>query len=403
MYIYKKYYFIRYLLPMIKQKVIDHFKLQYKENPILIKSPGRINIIGEHTDYNLGFVLPASIDKAIYYAFSKNDDNTINIHSLNYPEKIIFDTKGKSVFTSFWGKYFEAIIQLLNEKGYTLSGVNCVFGGNIPIGAGLSSSAALCCGFIYGLSNTLNLSISKKEIAFIAQKAEHMIGLNCGIMDQYAVLFGQKNKAIFLDCKTLTHQEIPINLPNYSWVLINSNIKHELAIDSEYNVRRTSCENVVNEVKKQNKSVQTLRDVDFITLEKIKESILPIDYQRAHYILKENDRVQKMVKALKNGEAKTAGSLLLEGHLGMSKEFQITTPELDLLVEISQNTEGVLGSRMMGGGFGGCTINLIKTKEKEKAVQSILKHYQEKTDIQAESYDLNIDHCVKEIDLLQEV
>lgn len=387
------------MTPIIKQKVIDHFKLQYKEKPILIKSPGRINIIGEHTDYNLGFVLPASIDKAIYYAFSKNDENTITIHSLNYPEKIIFDTKGTSVFTSFWGKYFEAIILLLNQKGYTLTGVNCAFGGNIPIGAGLSSSAALCCGFIYGLNQLLQLNISKKEIAFIAQKAEHIIGLNCGIMDQYAVLFGQKNRAIFLDCKALTHQEVPINLLNYSWVLINSNIKHELAVDSEYNVRRASCENVVKKAQLQNPTIQTLRDIDFELLNKIQSTVLPIDYQRALYVLKENKRVLDMVKALKEGNAEVIGSLLFEGHKGMSEEFQITTPELDTLVEISKNTQGVLGSRMMGGGFGGCTINLIKTEDKEKAVSSILKQYQEKTTIQPEAYDLSIDNCVSEITL----
>ncbi|HAF77102.1 MAG TPA: galactokinase, partial [Maribacter sp.] len=235
---------------MIHHKVKSYFEDNYIKNPILIKAPGRINLIGEHTDYNQGLVLPASIEKGIYFAVSGNKENNIQIESfLTQPEKIVFQLNGEhKVFESFWGNYFKAIIEILIARDYPLKGMNCVFGGDIPIGSGLSSSAALCCGFIYAITQVSEKEISREDIALIAQEAEHKIGLNCGLMDQYAVLFGKKGNAFFLDCNDLSHKYIPINLDGYSWVLINSNIKHNLAVDSEYNKRRVSCENIVKQV-----------------------------------------------------------------------------------------------------------------------------------------------------------
>ena len=358
----------------------------------MVKAPGRVNLIGEHTDYNMGFVLPASIEKSIYFAFQQNNHKTIYVETFfTDPEKITFYTQGgNEPFKAGWGNYFRAIIQILLKKGYELHGFDCVFGGDIPIGAGLSSSAALCCGFIHGVSQLLGLSISKKENALIAQEAEHLIGLNCGLMDQYAVLFGKQSHALFLDCRDLTHKYVPINLKGYSWILIDSKIQHNLAVDSEYNHRRSSCERVASIVNDSIERVSSLRDVTTEHLERIKLEVNPEDYKRAKYVLEENDRVHKMMDALELGKADLVGQILLQGHWAMSKDYEITTPELDYLVKIGEQLEDVKGSRMMGGGFGGCTINLIKTDNLENCLDTIKNKYKEETTIECEIYELEI-------------
>ncbi len=382
---------------MIHKKIESYFKEHYTDSPTLIKAPGRINLIGEHTDYNEGLVLPASIEKGIYFAISGNDQHTIQIETfLTQPEKITFQLNGDhEKFESFWGNYFQAIIEILVAKEYPLKGMDCVFGGDIPIGSGLSSSAALCCGFIYAITKISGKEISREDIALIAQEAEHKIGLNCGLMDQYAVLFGKKGNAFFLDCKDLSHSYIPINLEGYSWVLINSNIKHNLAVDSEYNKRRVSCENIVKQVQKYKPEVTSLRDVTLEDLVTVKSNVKEIDVQRAKYVIEENDRVRKMMEVLTEGDANAVGKVLKEGHWAMSTQYEITTKELDALVQIGESLDGVLGSRMMGGGFGGCTINLIKTDKLEESIKSILTQYKEQTEIDAEYYHLAIDDGVK--------
>jgi len=381
---------------MTLSEIESSFIKKYNNKPILIKAPGRINLIGEHTDYNLGYVLPASIEKGIYFAAQRNNSNIITVETFfNQPEQISFNIDGShSIYKAGWGNYFKAIIEILLEQDCKLVGFDCVFGGDIPIGSGLSSSAALCCGFIHAVAELSGLEISKQEIALIAQKAEHKIGLNCGLMDQYAVLFGKKGNALFLDCKDLSHAYVPINLEGYSWVLINSNIKHNLAVDSEYNKRRNSCELVVSKVAEFKKNAHSLRDLTREDLEKVKSQVSPTDYKRAKYVLDENARVLKMMDALRKGDAKAVGAILLQGHWAMSKEFEITTSELDLLVSTGQQLDGVLGSRMMGGGFGGCTINLMKTELIEENTNAILSSYKKTTGIDAEAYHLKIDDGV---------
>ena len=382
---------------MIHHKVKSYFEDNYLKNPILIKAPGRINLIGEHTDYNQGLVLPASIEKGIYFAVSGNEENNIQIESfLTQPEKIVFQLNGDhKAFESFWGNYFKAIIEILIAKDYPLKGMNCVFGGDIPIGSGLSSSAAICCGFIYAITQVSEKEISREDIALIAQEAEHKIGLNCGLMDQYAVLFGKKGNAFFLDCNDLSHKYIPINLDGYSWVLINSNIKHNLAVDSEYNKRRVSCENIVKQIQAYRPQVKSLRDISKDDLVKVKNKVNEIDIQRAKYIIEENDRVLQMMQELTAGDAIAVGNVLKDGHWAMSTEYEITTSELDHLVKIGEELDGVLGSRMMGGGFGGCTINLIETKSLDESIKALLSSYKNKTGIDAEYYHLAIDDGVK--------
>ncbi len=342
-------------------------------------------------------MLPASIEKGIYFAISPNDFDTITIEAfLSQPEKIEFRMDGShKPFSSFWGNYFKAILELLIAQNFPLEGMNCVFGGDIPIGSGLSSSAALCCGFIYAVTKNCKKEISREAIALIAQKAEHKIGLNCGLMDQYAVLFGKKGNAFFLYCRDLSHQYIPINLTGYSWVLINSTIKHNLAVDSEYNKRRISCESIVSLIQDHKPRTKSLRDVTIDDLDTIAAKALEIDLLRATYVIEENQRVLAMIKALTNGDAVGVGTILKEGHWAMSSQYQITTPELDYLVETGERLNGVLGSRMMGGGFGGFTINLIQTTQLDSSVQELLKAYKKETGITAEYYPLSIDDGVQ--------
>ena len=382
---------------MVHKKIVTYFEEHYSKSPTLIKAPGRINLIGEHTDYNEGLVLPASIEKGIYFAVSGNDLNSIQIETfLTQPEKIEFQLNGHhNPFNSFWGNYFKAIIEILVSKDYPLKGMDCVFGGDIPIGSGLSSSAALCCGFIYAITKVSGKSISREKIALIAQEAEHKIGLNCGLMDQYAVLFGKKGNAFLLDCKDLSHNYIPINLNGYSWVLVNSNIKHNLAVDSEYNKRRISCENIVKAVQKSRPEIKSLRDVTLVDLNSLVNVSSSIDIKRAKYVIEENDRVRQMIKVLTLGDALEVGEVLRKGHWAMSTEYEITTTELDTLVKIGEGLEGVLGSRMMGGGFGGCTINLVQTDTLDESINSLLQQYKDQTGIDAEYYPLSIDDGVK--------
>jgi len=373
---------------MVK-KIQETYKAQFEGEPLLVRAPGRINLIGEHTDYNNGFVMPAAIDKAMYFAIGKNPvQQTIQIKAMDYNELVVLNADERETLPS-WARYFQAIIDILLEKGHDLSGVNCLFASDIPIGAGLSSSAALCCGFIFGLSELLDLNFSRREIALIGQSAEHRIGLNCGLMDQYAVLFGKKDQVFRLDCQDLAIDYFPMQLRDYSIVLIDSKIEHQLE-GSPYNDRRESCERVVGIIAKTYPAARTLRDVSRAQLDASKAEIDPLDYQRANYVLEENNRVRRMMEALNQGALEEAGSILLEGHQGMSKEYNISLPEIDLLVDLARQEAGVLGARMMGGGFGGCTINLVANANKKMTLQRIKSKYQDATHVEPAVHIINI-------------
>ncbi len=381
------------------QQIHEQFLREHGTKPLLIKAPGRINLIGEHTDYNKGFVLPASINKAIYFAFAKNAKAQFHVQALNFTDKLTYNlATSTATFTHSWGNYLQAIIELLQEKGYELGGLDCIFGGDIPIGAGLSSSAALCSGFLYGLSEMYDLQLSRQEIALIAQAAEHRIGLNCGLMDQYAVIFGKQGHVICLDCQSLEFDYFPIQLQNHSLVLINSKIEHQLAVDSEYNDRRQACEEVVDVIKKEHPSVESLRDVSFELLEKYRPQLAPLLVQRAHFVLSENQRVQQTILALKKGALQEVGQLLSLSHEGLSKAYEVSTSEVDLLVALAEQEEAVVGARMMGGGFGGCTLNLIKNSGKAEALERIVAAYKVATGIQAEVYEVEIGDGVKKVE-----
>ncbi|MFQ5446972.1 MAG: galactokinase [Saprospiraceae bacterium] len=375
----------------MKKKIPEHYLRLFDGTPVQVIAPGRINIIGEHTDYNEGFVLPAAIDKCLHFALANSSEaNQSILHAAGYGETARFSPKTPQDELPLWARYIRGIMAELTERGYAPRPVQGVFGGDIPIGAGLSSSAALCCGFVSGIAALQQLKITRAEMALISQAAEHRTGLNCGLMDQYAVLFGKKEQGLFLDCRTLNFRYVPLHLPGHSWVLINSNVKHQLAAAPEYNDRRQSCENAVAAVRQNEAAVQSLRDVTPAALEAVRRKISPEDYRRASFVLEENERVGQMAEALTTGDFARVGQLLLQSHEGLRQLYEVTVPETDLLVDLARKEPAIAGARQMGGGFGGCTLNLVKDEEVAACMARLLPAYREKTGIAAEFYIVKI-------------
>lgn len=351
------------------------FKEIFNVEPVLFKSPGRINIIGEHTDYNGGLVMPAAIDKAIYIAISKRDDAEVHLFSESYQEKFIGNINEIAKADKAWANYILGVAHGLLNKGFSLSGFNLYICGDVPLGAGLSSSAAVECATAYALAQLNEISISSMDLALVAQKAEHdFAGVKCGIMDQFASVFGKKDYAMMLDCQTLAHEYIPLKLDGYKLVLLNTNVKHSLS-DSAYNQRRAQCEQGVAWIKPYHPAVNYLRDV---TQEMLDEHVLPKDanvHLKCSFVVQEIARVEKAAVALKAGDLEELGQLMFETHEGLSKDYEVSCKELDFLVEQVKNTPSVLGARMMGGGFGGCTINIVKEEAIDELIQKVSKAY----------------------------
>ena len=338
------------------KKVKRSFKEQFKTKPLIVFSPGRINLIGEHTDYNDGFTFPAAINKGIAIAISKSDAKTSTVCALNKNEIYKFNTENiKPLKDGGWRNYMLGVVAELQLLGKRVGNFNAVFAGNIPLGAGLSSSAALENSFVFGLNELFNLGLTKHEMIIVSQKAEHnFTGVKCGIMDQYASMFGLKKSALLLDCRTIESQPYKIDFKDYKWMLINTNVKHDLS-ESEYNDRRQVCERVSGLLH-----LNALRDASKEDIDRIKSNISDGDYQKALYVINENHRVKQFSEAIKNGDIEALGNLLYQSHEGLSTKYKVSCRELDFLVDRAKENPNVLGSRMMGGGFGGCTINLVK-------------------------------------------
>ncbi|NQV77330.1 MAG: galactokinase [Lutibacter sp.] len=362
------------------------FTEKFQSKPILIKSPGRINLIGEHTDYNEGFVFPAAINKGIITAIQKSDSDFCTLVSIDFNEEYTFSLKNlKPLKNGGWKNYILGVIAEIQKKGIKLENFNIAFGGDIPIGSGLSSSAALENSIVYGLNELFMLGLTKKEMIFISQKAEHnYVGVRCGIMDQYASMFGEENTALFLDCRTLEATKINIDLKEYQPVLINTNIKHSLS-ESAYNDRRSVCEKTASLLH-----IPTLRDASEEDLLQIKSKISEEDYQKSLYVVQENQRVQQAVKALKNNDILMLGKLLYESHNGLQNQYKVSCEELDFLVNKAKENLNVIGARMMGGGFGGCTINIISKKATPNFVKEVSKLYHEKFNNECSVYFVEI-------------
>lgn len=351
--------------------VKNTFIRTFKTDPLLIFSPGRINIIGEHTDYNKGFVFPAAINKGIVAAIQKSELDFSTAYALDLNGKIEFNLdKLKPLKEGRWENYVFGVVHEIQNKNKLIGNFNLVFKGNIPSGAGMSSSAALENSIVFGLNELFDLELSKHDMILISQKAEHnFVGVKCGIMDQYASMFGLKNHALLLDCRTIESQPYEIDFKDYQLMLINTNVKHSLS-DTEYNDRRFACKSISKLL-----SVKALRDATEADLEKIIDKVTPANYQKALYVIQENSRTLKAAKAIEYGDLETLGSLIYQSHNGLSNQYKVSCHELDFLVIRAKANPYVLGARMMGGGFGGCTINLIAKTQAEAFAEKVSKAY----------------------------
>lgn len=356
--------------------ISDNFRHIFNtiDEPIIVRSPGRVNIIGEHTDYNDGFVLPAAIDKNAFVAIQQRQDDIIHLYASEFKQshQTNLDTIGKC---NNWPDYILGVVDQLKRSGIKISGFNLLLDADIPIGAGLSSSAALECATIFALNELFGLNFTKAEMAHIAQQAEHVFaGVNCGVMDMFTSLFGKKDHVINLDCRSLFYEYIPLDLKGYKLLLLNSNVKHRHSL-SEYNTRRKQCEQGVAWIKAYQPNVKALRDV---SIEQLEKYVLPQDeliYRRCKYVIEENNRLLEACNNLKTGNIKALGKKMFETHDGLSKLYEVSCKELDFLVEYVSNKKSVLGARMMGGGFGGCTINIVKEEDIESLIEEISAAY----------------------------
>ncbi len=349
----------------------------YENQPVLVRSPGRVNLIGEHTDYNEGFVLPAAIDKDIIFALAKNGKKKCRVYAYDMRETLEFDPATFKKPNDTWTHYILGVIDQLQKEGDDLQGFDCVFGGDIPRGAGLSSSAAVECGLAFGLNELFDLGMNRQQIAQLSQKAENeYAGVQCGIMDQFANLFGQERQVIKLDCRSLDYQLFPFDISGHKIVLLDTNISHSHA-SSEYNKRREQCEQGVTKLQELELDIKSLRDVSLDMITRFRTLIDDTVYRRCRYVVEENQRVEEACRYLEQGDLISFGQKMYESHDGLSCDYEVSSDELDFLVDQTRSNDSVLGARMMGGGFGGCTINLVKEEALASMTMDIEQEYQQ--------------------------
>jgi galactokinase len=374
------------------QKVKDTFREVFGcTETLVVRSPGRVNIIGEHLDYNEGFVLPAAIDKAIYVAIGKRTDDIVHLYAIDFKESIevkIADIKP----TDSWATYVLGVVDQLIKRGHSISGFNLVLDGDVPLGAGLSSSAAVECATVFALNEMFDLKIDKIEMVRIAQKAEQTFsGVMCGIMDMFASMFGKNGQVIKLDCRSLEYQYKPFNLDGYKIVLFNTNVKHALC-SSAYNERRQQCEQGLTWIKAHHPQVNSLRDA---TLEMLLQHVATKDalvFMRCKYVVEEIQRLLSGCDDLEKGDMNALGKKMFATHDGLSKMYEVSCKELDWLADAVKNNAAVLGARMMGGGFGGCTINLVKDEAIDELVEKISIGYKQSMQLELAAYVATIEN-----------
>ena len=370
----------------------------YGSRSLITRSPGRVNIIGEHTDYNQGFVLPAAIDKAVYVALAPRNDDKIELHSIEFSDFKTADINHLKPEPGSWTNYILGVVDQLHKRGIKIRGFNLVIDGDVPFGAGLSSSAAVECATAFALNHVFNLAIPKEELIFIAQKAEHeFAGVMCGIMDQFASVFGKKDHVMKLDCRSMDYEYVPLKLDGYKILLLNTNVKHSLA-STEYNSRRAQCEKGVEMLNKHENQITSLRDVTIEMLDKYVTSE-PMVYRRCRYVVEENERLLSGCEALKRGDLHALGKKMYGSHDGLSKMYEVSCKELDFLVNAVRNNPDVAGARMMGGGFGGCTINLVKEEVIDNLVKELSPKYKQAMNLDLTAYVASIEDGSAVIDI----
>lgn len=367
----------------------DKFNSLFGNELSLYTSPGRVNLIGEHTDYNGGYVFPGAIDKGIYAAINPNGTDKIRAYSIDYQAMVEFGMREEDAPKDPWARYIFGVVREMQKRGYNPKGFDTVFAGDVPLGAGMSSSAALESTFAFALNDIYHLGIDKFELARIGQSTEHnYCGVKCGIMDQFASIFGKKGHLMRLNCATMEFEYFPFDPKGYKVVLLDTVVKHELA-SSAYNKRRESCENACAHIAAKHPEVKYLSDATMEMLDEIKNEISHEDYMRAKYVIGEKQRVLDVCDALERGDYETVGNRMYGTHYGMSKEYEVSCDELDFLNDIAKEC-GVTGSRVMGGGFGGCTINLVKEGNYDKFIATAKEKFNKKFGHEPKVYDVVI-------------
>lgn len=369
------------------QNLQDNFYNHFQQHSsIIVKSPGRINIIGEHTDYNDGFVLPAAINKAVYVAVAPRQDNNICLYAADFREMFQVSAADLQPAEIGWPNYILGVVDQLQKRGLHVGGFNLFIDGDVPAGAGLSSSAAVECATAFALNELFSLNLSRIDIARIGQLAEHTyVGVKCGIMDQFASVLSEKDQVFRLDCRSLAYEYFPLELGEYMILLLNTNVKHSLG-DSQYNKRREKCELGVSWIRENYPEVKSLRDVTIEMLDEVVKNRDEDVYIKCRYVVEENLRVVAACQAMEKGDLVSLGQHIYASHKGLSKAYQVSCEELDFLVDATYAYPDVLGARMMGGGFGGCTINLVKKDFSDQFIKEISESYQQQFGVSLTPY-----------------
>lgn len=377
----------------MKEKISKAFQDRFGVEGTVYASAGRINLIGEHTDYNGGFVFPGAIDKGIMAELRPNGLEKCRVYSMDLDEYTEFGLKEEDAPKESWARYVFGVAREVLKRGGRVECFDAVFAGNVPLGAGLSSSAALESCFAFALNDMFNdNSISKFDLARIGQSTEHnYCGVNCGIMDQFASVFGREGNLMRLDCRSMEYEYFPFNPKEYQLVLVDSRVKHELK-DSPYNKRRESCERVARQL-----GLETLRDATMEDLNGVKSEITAEDYFRAKFVIEEKDRVLAVCEALEKGDYETVGQKMYETHAGLSKDYEVSCEELDFLNDVAKEM-GVTGSRIMGGGFGGCTINLVPNALHDNFIKEAKKRFNEAYGHEPKIYDVVISDGARKVE-----
>lgn len=369
----------------IAATILKYFTESFTSQPTLYFSPGRINLIGEHVDYNDGFVMPAAINKGVYYAIGENDSNEIHFYSMDFDEWLSIRIEEVKKMSG-WKNYALSVVNEFLLLGCKIKGFNCVFAGDIPRGSGMSSSAAVEGGLAFALNEMLNAGLSRVQLALLCQRAEHNFpNVNCGIMDQFANMMGKKDKVLLLDCRSMEHQYFPLLMEGYKIVLLNSKVHHTL-VSGEYNIRRQHCEEGLGIIKSK-LNIQSFRDITRVEDLQVYQTIMPEKvYNCCLYVIEEIARAKKAAELLQQDDLIKFGKLMYATHEGLSKLYEVSCEELDFLVELASQNNHVIGSRLMGGGFGGCTINIVANDGIEQFIKEASNAYQQRFNIIAEAY-----------------
>ncbi|MDB5236037.1 MAG: galactokinase [Hymenobacter sp.] len=375
------------LAPALHAEFLQRFGYE----PLLVRAPGRVNLIGEHTDYNGGFVLPAAVDKEAVFAVGLNEGAKIRLVAHDLDETFELANAAEiSPSATQWANYLLGVAAQFQLRGVAVPGFDCVFGGTIPMGAGMSSSAAVECGLAFALNQLLDAGFDTMELARIAQKAEHTYaGVQCGIMDQFASLFGRDGQVVRLDCRSLDYAYFPFDTSASRIVLCNSGVKHSLA-SSAYNTRRQECERGVAVLQQHYAGITSLRDATLAQLEAHRAEMEGDVFRRCAYVVQENARVESACRHLEAGNLAAFGQEMYASHAGLRDDYEVSCEELDALVEAAQGAPGVFGARMMGGGFGGCTINLVAPEQVDNFIASVSAAYQQRFGRKLETYQTTI-------------